>query len=486
MFRKAALFPLRMLGYLPTLAMFALLAYLAYEGHERGWKWSETKESKSEKPVGLPKEDDDLPADTENNGVSPFDSTLTMTHDPNDCPLELRDLKFADGDLGRRYGIYLGTVREREMEAVLRVTGTVEFDPTRIARVSPRAGGAIWQIDKQVGDPVKPGEVLALIDASEVGKAKATFYQAKVQLDLKQQLRERLQPGISLEKTILEADAGLREARVQLITAYQGLLNLGLPFKLADVEKDTDAELARHLQFLGLDRDARETMPNETTTNLLPVRNPLKAGGFVLQRDGVTGETVAPLQMIFVVGDTSRMMLILDVRQEDRHKVAVGQSVRFTPDGENRDVAGHIDWLGQEIDPKTRTVKVRVFVANEDGRFRSKSFGSAIISTRPKALVLAVPEGAIQWEGCSHIVFAKEKADRFEVRKVQPGIRRDGFVEIDPGIEVKLFLDPLLLLSEDGVVEIKSGVREGDQIVVLGSHVLKSKLFKKRIGVIED
>jgi cobalt-zinc-cadmium efflux system membrane fusion protein len=451
------------LSFLPTLAVFVGIGYLAHVGHKSGWSFGEKQEPKQEKRESV--DDESMPdEESDKYGPSAFDPTLHISHDEKACKYLNKELKLKDAEMAAKSGIHVAAVLEQKLGQTLSVTGTIEFHPSLIARVSPRAGGAIWKVYKETGDIVGPGEILAIIDAADVGKAKAAFYQAKVQLDLKKQLRERLQAGVSPDRTIIEADAALRDANVMFVTAYQALLNLGLTFKLSDVEKDSDADLARHLQFLGLNPEFTVEMPNETTNNLLPLKSPLKQAGHVLQRDGVQGETVAALQPVFVVGDTSHMMLALDVRQEDARLLAKGQPVEFFLDGDptrKAAASGKIDWISQEIDPKTRTLKVRAYVPNEGGRLKAKTFGTATIEVQAERSMMTVPEEAVQWEGCNHIVFVRKKADEFAVRKVELGLRRGGDVEV------------------------KSGLKPDERIVTVGSHVLKSMLFKDRLGAAE-
>jgi len=485
MFRKLLKSPLHALSYLPTLAVFAVIGVIAYEGHRNEWSWSEKKDSEKkdgDKPSEGESDADatEIPVDSgADYGRSAFDSTLPITHNPEDCPFLGKFLELKGGEVGRRAGIYTGTVREVKFGQKLNVTGTVEFDPTLIARVSPRASGSIFKVYKNVGDRVEPGELLAVVDAAQVGTAKAAFYQAKVQLDLKKQLRSRLQVGVSPERTIIEAESALREAQVTMTTTYQALLNLGFKFNLARTEKLNDTELAQELQFLGLDY-----IPNESTNNLLPVRNPLEKESFVLQRDAVMGEAVTALQPIFVVGDTTRMVLMLDIRQEDIGLVKSNQQVRFALDGgDAKPREGKIDWIASEIDPKTRTLKVRAYVDNRDGRLKSKTFINARIVVGDEETRLAVPQEALQWEGCSHVVFVREDGG-FQVRRVRPGLRHDGFIEVQPRLSARL--DPTCLFSKDGFVEILPGLAAGETIVTIGSHVLKSELFKDRLGSAEE
>ncbi len=455
----------RLLGFVPTLAVLGLLGAVAYIGHEHGWRLSAREEEKKTERPSVANDDDERPVlDAIGRQVySSFDPTLPMTHDPSKCKFNGEDIVFKDADAVRRAGISVGNVSEQRFESRLSVTGSVDFDPKRVARVSSRAGGILWKIDKQVGDEVHRDEILAIVDSGDVGRAKSALFLAKVQLDLKRYLRDRLQPGITPESSILVAEAGLREARAQLQTTYQALLNLSLKIPLNEVEKDSDEKLLQRLQFLGFDENMKAALPNETTNNLIAVTNPLLETGAVLQRDGVRGESVAAGQPIFVVGNTDRMLLILDIRQEDVYLVKANMPVRFHPDGDRgAPFEGKIDWVGQEVEPKTRTVKARVFVENKDDRLKARAFGMADIILHKEAIVLAVPEEAIQWEGCSHIVFLREKPERFEVRKVTLGNRHNGYVEV------------------------KKGVDAGDPIAVVGSHVLKSHLFKDRLGTPEE
>src|SRR5205807_6901957 len=112
-----------------------------------------------------------------------------------------------------------------------------------------------------------------------------------------------------------------------------------------------------------------------------------------------------------------------------------------------------------EVDDKTRTVRVRAEVDNADGRLRAHSFGSGEIVVAEKADAVAVPSEALQWAGSYYLVFVR-KADRlaFEPRTVRVGIRSGGYAEV---------LD---------------GVRRGEVVATVGSHVLRSEWFRSEIG----
>src|SRR5262249_56385738 len=116
------------------------------------------------------------------------------------------------------------------------------------ARLSSRLPGTVWRVEKQVGDPVKGGEVLALVDAAEVGKAKAEFLQAFAQLDLRRKSWEGLSQaatsGAVPERQVREAETALSEARIRLRAAQQALVNLGLPLSAEDLKGLSEDRLA--------------------------------------------------------------------------------------------------------------------------------------------------------------------------------------------------------------------------------------------------
>src|SRR5689334_14204564 len=142
------------------------------------------------------------------------------------------------------------------MEESVAANGEVSYDPTRVARLSSRLPGTVWQVDKQVGDPVREDEVLALVDAADVGKAKAEFLQAFAQLELRRKTYEGLSQaaatGAVPDRQVREAETTLSEARIRLRAAQQSLVNLGLPLNGDDLKGLSEDRLAARLQFLGL------------------------------------------------------------------------------------------------------------------------------------------------------------------------------------------------------------------------------------------
>ena len=401
------------------------------------------------------------------------------------CKKHLRRLQFASPEAVSKAGIDTKLVWEAPMVECVAANGAIAYDQTRVARLSSRLPGTVWQVDRQVGDRVQKGEVLALVEAAEVGRAKAEFLQAFSQVDLKTTVYENLQraAGSVPARTVQEAEAAFREARIRLLGARQALINLGLPIQVEELKGLTEDQLAQRLQLLGLPETVVRTLdPRTTTANLIAVKAPLD--GVVVAREVVAGEVVDTAKVLFVVADPRRLWLNLDVRLEDARHLALGQTVHFRPDGWASPGAvpvpwyrpsgdrltwiqtsqGKITWISTAVDDRTRTVKVRAELDNPEGRLRAGTFGAGRIVLR-EAMTVVVPKEALEWEGCCHVVFVRDKnyldegaPKVFHVRKVVPGAR------------------------DDRSVEIIAGVLPGEVVVTSGSGVLRSELLKNDLG----
>lgn len=390
------------------------------------------------------------------------------------CRLHERRIQIASTEVADRLGIAAAPVTQAPVAEVIEAPGEIGYDPTRVARLSSRARGTVWRVERQVGDKVKKGDVLALVDAAEVGRAKAEFQQALTQLKLKTQTLARLRelggdviPG----QGVFDAEAAVEEARVRLLTTEQALLNLGLPAPGADVRTLSPADLARRMQFLGLPDQLAQSLAGRTgSSNLLAVAAPLD--GEVVERSAVAGQAADPSRPLFVVADTSRMWLTLRVRLEDVDRVRPGQPVRFHHPGHTGEAggdAGTVVWVSPAADERTRTVPVRVDLTNPGDRHPAHTFGTARVVLRQEPYAVVVPSEAVHWEGCCHVVFVRDKGYEkpgapkvFHVRKVRPGAEN--------------------ATPAGSLTEVIAGVLPGEWVATTNSGVLRSELLKNDLG----
>jgi membrane fusion protein, heavy metal efflux system len=345
--------------------------------------------------------------------------------------------------------------------------GEVTYDPTLVARLSSRAAGTVWRVDKKVGDKVREGEVLALVDAAQVGQAKAELLQAVTKFDLATKTHKRLadsSPGTVVSAgRVQEAEAVRADAEASVRKAIQTLTNLGLPIAFDDIRRKSSDELTEHIQFLGLPTTVVSENGGRANANLVPITAP--RDGVVVRRDVVTGEVIESSKVLLIVADTSRMWLMLDIPMEEAQYVEMGQRVLFRPNGDANEYAGEVTWISTEVDSHTRTVKVRAELPNERGRLRNEAFGAGKIILRNEPDATVVPKDAIHWEGCCFVTFVRDKdylKDNsykvFHTRMVRPGV------------------------TNGNVTEVIAGLLPGEVIVAKGSGVLRAELLKGNLG----
>jgi cobalt-zinc-cadmium efflux system membrane fusion protein len=409
--------------------------------------------------------------------VSPADlarSALALTvraraENNSVCRTHERRVQFASIAAMEKAGVDIAIVNRRRVVEAIMANGELIYDETRTGRLASRVAGTILRVEKQVGDVVREGDVLALVDSAEVGQAKAEFLQAIAQLRLANVNVEKLRPlaeGAVSGRQLREADAALQSAQIRLLSAQQALVNLGLPVEANDFANLETDQIAERIRFLGLPFDLVSRLAGSAaTSNLFPLRSPLD--GVVVARDAVAGEVVGTEATLFGVADVGRMWLMLDVRQVEAHYLKLGQKVLFRPSDlpQGTGIDGSLAWISTAADDQTRTVKVRVDLPNHDGRLRANTFGMGRIVLREEPEAVVVPTEAVHSDGCCSVIFVRDKnflADDspkfFHVRKVRVGVK------------------------ENGTTEVIAGVLPGEVIAAKNSAVLLAQLLKSNLG----
>lgn len=447
------------LGQIPNALVLAVLIGLMAWGHAHHWKAPhfsavEPHEQASARP-------------TSGNAATP--PAPTEETSAASQPASLAPVTLASPGVAAKSGIELARVETRPMTQEVIALGMVTYDQTRIAQLSSRVSGTVWSAQKNVGQAIHEGEILAIIEALEVGRTKAEFLQAVVDAELKAKTLERMRDVTSAisERQIREAEADAREARIRLFNAQQTLVNLGLPIRLEDVVGLHDEELVQRVHFLGLPESLVKTLDPETTTaNLIPLVAPFD--GVITGREIVTGELVSPSSGAqIVIADVSRMWIELDIRKGDATKLRRGQEVVFTIDGVPGEVRSELSWISTEVDSRTRTVQARMEVDNPlvhgggaDGQrlLRANMFGVARIQIHANPESLVVPNAAIQRDGAASVVFVKTSETAFQPRIVVLG------------------------MTDNDYTEVLEGVSLGETVAAAGSHVLKAEILKTRLA----
>jgi cobalt-zinc-cadmium efflux system membrane fusion protein len=470
----------------------AVLLGLAWWGHNHNW----TIPSFSGRAEEEKKSDED---------PSKEGGEASSAKSPDGLPTRI-DLRSAD--VVRKAGIQTAPAAARNLSRYVTAHATLDYEPGRFTQLASPVDGRIWRLEKGYGASVRAGDVLAIIDSAEVGKAKADFLLSLARLDvatIQMDAVRKARASVS-ESDFRKAEAALSDARVRVFNDHQRLLNLGMLARLEDVVRLSDEQRARHLRLLGLPESIRIRMttalpllavstagsiacplsqgpwltaaglyPREPsddvetlTANLFPLTAPF-AGQVVRHPRAARGEVVSASrsQPLFVIADTRHLHIELEVNQDDVPLLRLGQEVTFVPQTRGSLPArGLLAHISPEVNEKTRHVLAHAEVENPDGLLRPNTFGTGRILVQ-KPQVVAVPSLAVQVVPASgdqksdrYVVFIRISDKSFEVRAVQPGIQDGQFTEV-------------------------AGVRPGEQVVTTGAHALKSELLKDRIGADE-
>lgn len=425
------------MSWLTSIVTIAALATIGWYGHETHWTFS-----RSDHGAG-----DHRPAMAGNPPVS--------------AAVETTIVRFDSPESLARSGIELVDVEQRPMASELLVNGVVKYDERRVAQLSSRVSGSVWRVEKHLGDHVKRGDVLLIVESSEVGARKAEFLNALVAFEAKRDSVAILEEvkGAIMGRQLREAKSALREATNDLMNAEQALVNLGFDVSTDDVERLDDAGRAVKIRTLGLSSNVLSIIdPGRVTSNLLPIRAPFD--GVVIGREVVVGELVESGHQIFEVADTSKMWIVLSVSKEDATRVTLGQPVRFRPDGSSTEFDSVLSWISTEVNEETRTLEVRAEIANSGPELLlANTFGSGRIEVERIGAAVVVPSESVQWDGARWVVFVPVGETTFAAQPVRLGLRSGDDVEIKGDF----------------------GGAPPTQVVRGGSHLLKSKILLDRI-----
>jgi cobalt-zinc-cadmium efflux system membrane fusion protein len=333
-----------------------------------------------------------------------------------------------------RLNLTLQPARAGGLNAWIRVPGEIKLNNDTTAHMVPRTGGIAREVRAHLGEQVKAGQVLAVIESRDLATAKADYLALIQRLDLAQSQfdrEERLHTQqISSEAEYLDAKQKLAELQIQLDAARQKLLILGIT--------------ASNLETLSDQAD--ESFANYHLT--------APFDGTIIRKHIVLGEAVDTHRVVFEIADLTRVWVDLTVNQKDIAQVQVGQPAVVVMNTDTPEVTASIQYVDPVIDPVTRAAVARVILDNTQGQYRPGLFVSGRIRTRQADARVIVPRDSIQSVDDERGVFVQCHGG-FEFRPVITG------------------------LSDGSHIEILSGVQAGEPVVVRNAFHLKAEMTKK-------
>jgi cobalt-zinc-cadmium efflux system membrane fusion protein len=313
----------------------------------------------------------------------------------------------------RDAGIEVKAAGPSTIETVLELPGEIQFDQGRLAHVVPRVAGVAVEVRKHLGDAVRRGEVIAVLESRELADLKSRYATAVKRLALAKSRFERedrlWREKISAEQDFLAARTDLAEAEIAATSARQQLAALGIiPAEIDRIGSGASVSFARY-----------------------ELRAPLD--GQVVEKHAVTGEAVHADTTVFVIADLSTVWGEFSVPAKYLNRVRVGQKVRIRAPALNLEAEAPVDYLGPLVGSETRAAPAHVHLPNPEGHWRAGLFVTVEVVQEEITVPVAVAAEGVQAWRDSQVVFARY-GDQFEVRPLELGRRDRGFVEVLKGL----------------------------------------------------
>lgn len=322
-------------------------------------------------------------------------------------------------------------VAKEVLAVTLALPGEIAPDPDKSARVAAPVAGRLVDVRFKEGSAVKKGDVLATVRVPEIGKVRAAFNAASAKGAAARANAERLQ-GL--------ADKGLASKQEALSATAE-----------ADSFEAEARAMREQLAAVG-------TATGGSGSDLV-LRAPV--GGIVVARDAVVGQPVTAEQTIASIADLSEVWFLGRVFEKDLGRLETGANAEVQLNAFPKDYfQGTLEYIGRQIDPVARTVTARIRLQNRSDRLRLGLFGTArVVAEESKRVpTVVVPRSALTDLAGKTVAFVRQKDDDFEVHELVLGE------------------------SSIGKVEVMSGLREGEQVVVEGVFTLKSMVLKSTMA----
>jgi cobalt-zinc-cadmium efflux system membrane fusion protein len=310
--------------------------------------------------------------------------------------------------------IQLVKVGEAEIREVLRMPGSIQVDEQRVARIGAPVTGRITDIDAVLGQQVKQGQTLATLNSTELAQNQLVYIKALQQIDLHSKAVERA-------RTLLEADV-ISKAELQRREA-----------ELSAAQAELNAA-ADQLQVLGMSTQGiaklSKTSAMHSFSNVIA-----RISGTVINRRINLGQVVQPADELFVVADLSRVWAVAEVPERGIDLIEKGQEVDIEiPAINDKPIKGKLIYVGDVVNPETRTVTVRSELNNVKGEIKPDMLVSMLVQSKPISK-LSVPVKSIVREEDKDHVFVQIAPNKYRLREVTVGDNYQGMVAIVNGVE---------------------------------------------------
>jgi multidrug efflux pump subunit AcrA (membrane-fusion protein) len=302
-----------------------------------------------------------------------------------------------DPSVVQKIGVRTAEAALTPMTSSIRTIGVVTYDETKLAKIQSKVQGWVEKLYvNSTGEKIGKDTILLEIFSPDLLATQDEFILALAYRD-------------SLNKGGHEA---LGQSGEDLLEASRRRL------LLFDVPEHQIAELEKT-------RKARKTLHIHSS-----------AEGVVIKKDVVEGMQVTPGETLYEVADLSRVWVNVNVYESEISLASIGQEALLSlTAAPGKFFKGRISYIFPFVDPKSRSITVRLEFANPNLALKPDMYGQVVIQTGSARLVVTVPTEAVMRTGERAIVFMDLGEGRFALRKVVIGMENEGRMEIISGVK---------------------------------------------------
>jgi RND family efflux transporter MFP subunit len=330
-------------------------------------------------------------------------------------------------------------VERRPLGNTLTIAG--EFKPFQDVEVHAKVAGYIRNINVDVGDHVKEGQVIAVLEvpelAAELSGADAAVRRSQEEIRGAQSDVDRAQSahatahsgyarlklasdarvGLVAQQEIDDAQAKDLEAEAQVSSAEA---------QLSAARQQLEVAQANQKQYNALANYSRITAP---FAGVITAR--LADTGALIQGGTSASSGVGPVVRL---AEVSKLRLVLPVPESVVAQIHLGDPVKAHIDALNQDFEGKVSRFSDSLDRQTRTMETEIDFPNKDGRLIPGMYAEAILSLAKNANELCIPLEAVARNNNEATVLVVNKNNEIEERKIKLGFEGESYVQVLGGV----------------------------------------------------
>ena len=296
----------------------------------------------------------------------------------------------------QKLGVRTDSVALRPLGRTIRAPGRVEPDERRVAMISPKFEGYVERLHvNATGQPVARGQPLFEVYSPELVSAQREYAIA-------------VQGAQAMNEAGAEAAAGMKQLADSALARLRNW----------DLSPDDVAALAR----------------SGETKRTVTLRSPVS--GVVTEKKAFQGMRFMPGEALYQVTDLSSVWVVADVFEQDIGLVKAGAKATISlPAYPGQAFGGTITYVYPMLKAETRTVAVRIELANPKQLLKPAMFAQVEVQVGAGAPVLTVPDSAVIDSGKRQIVLVQRGEGRFEPREIRTGMRGESHIEVLEGLK---------------------------------------------------